>query len=132
MFGIPFLSSLNASSWDQIFQNHESQMKQKYRMHNLYVEVSKLIDDRTMKLPVFQSRVPKDRLLIWNPNDGWGPICDFLEKERPSKEFPWLNQSKKEEVWEKHEWWISTQRHKNIIFTLSILFLSLFLVQNIL
>ena len=40
MFGIPFLSSLNANSWDQIFQNHESQMKQKYRMHNSYVEVS--------------------------------------------------------------------------------------------
>lgn len=39
MFGIPFLSSLNASRWHEIFQGHESQMKQKYLMHNLYVKV---------------------------------------------------------------------------------------------
>ena len=75
----------------------------------------------------FQSRVPNERLLTWNPKDGWGPICKFLGKERPQKEFPWLNQSKKEEVWNEHDWWISTKRHKNVIFTFLALLFSLIL-----
>jgi hypothetical protein len=37
--------------------------------------------------------VPADRLLVWNPNDGWGPLCEFLEMEVPGEELPRLNTS---------------------------------------
>ena len=33
--------------------------------------------------------VPKEKLLEWTVDDGWGPLCDFLGKEVPkNKEFP--------------------------------------------
>jgi hypothetical protein len=35
--------------------------------------------------------VPADRLLVWNPNDGWGPLCEFLEMDVPAEELPRLN-----------------------------------------
>ncbi|KAJ5676850.1 uncharacterized protein N7477_002483 [Penicillium maclennaniae] len=31
-----------------------------------------------------RSLVPKERLLEYNINDGWGPLCEFLEEERCS------------------------------------------------
>lgn len=41
-----------------------------------------------------QSRVPKDRLLIWNVKDGWGPICRFLNKDIPKQAFPIINKAR--------------------------------------
>ena len=35
---------------------------------------------------------PKDRLLNFRLDDGWGPLCDFLGKERPDVPFPRLNE----------------------------------------
>lgn len=32
--------------------------------------------------------VPKDRLLELHLGDGWGPLCKFLEVERPEVEYP--------------------------------------------
>ena len=32
--------------------------------------------------------IPKDRLLIFNLSDGWGPLCEFLGKPVPSEPFP--------------------------------------------
>ena len=34
------------------------------------------------------SYVPSHRLLIFNSNDGWQPLCDFLNKPIPSEPFP--------------------------------------------
>jgi hypothetical protein len=36
-------------------------------------------------------RVPQDRLLIYEVEEGWGPLCDFLGVEEPDKPFPRLN-----------------------------------------
>ncbi|PNY26397.1 Uncharacterized protein TCAP_03670 [Tolypocladium capitatum] len=34
------------------------------------------------------------RVLIWRAGDGWGPLCQFLDKEVPKDEpFPWVNDS---------------------------------------
>ncbi|XP_077975697.1 uncharacterized protein LOC120332880 [Styela clava] len=45
---------------------------------------------------------PKDRLLIYNCKSGWKPLCKFLGKDVPRKDFPWIN--KKSElanmIWE--------------------------------
>jgi hypothetical protein len=35
--------------------------------------------------------VPADRLLVWYPNEGWEPLCEFLEIEVPQEELPRLN-----------------------------------------
>ncbi len=35
--------------------------------------------------------VPADRLLVWNPRDGWDPLCDFLEVGVPSEPLPNVN-----------------------------------------
>ena len=40
-----------------------------------------------------KTRVPKDKLLIWNVKDGWEPVCRFLKKEVPKVPFPQLNKA---------------------------------------
>lgn len=32
--------------------------------------------------------VPKERFLEWGVEEGWGPLCEFLEKEIPETPFP--------------------------------------------
>ncbi|KAL4722161.1 hypothetical protein ACLX1H_010936 [Fusarium chlamydosporum] len=36
---------------------------------------------------------PPDRLLEFNLHQGWGPLCEFLDKEIPDSDFPRLNDS---------------------------------------
>jgi hypothetical protein len=38
-----------------------------------------------------KSSVPADRLLVWDPREGWEPLCDFLEVEVPGEPLPRLN-----------------------------------------
>jgi len=38
-----------------------------------------------------ESYVPADRLLIWSVNDGWGPLCEFLQVSVPNEPFPRVN-----------------------------------------
>lgn len=35
--------------------------------------------------------VPADRLLVWDPKEGWGPLCDFLEVPVPDEPLPHSN-----------------------------------------
>jgi choline dehydrogenase-like flavoprotein len=35
--------------------------------------------------------VPAERLLVWEPCDGWEPLCDFLGIDVPSAPFPHMN-----------------------------------------
>ena len=35
--------------------------------------------------------VPSDRLLVWDPKDGWEPICGLLEVDVPSEPLPNVN-----------------------------------------
>nr|XP_026692302.1 uncharacterized protein LOC100178698 [Ciona intestinalis] len=50
-------------------------LKQLYRNHNAS----------------FLQNAPKDKLLIYNFGDGWGPICEFLGEKVPDKPFPHAN-----------------------------------------
>ena len=36
-------------------------------------------------------RVPKDRILVYEVKEGWGPLCEFLGVREPDKPFPHLN-----------------------------------------
>ncbi len=38
--------------------------------------------------------VPPDRLLVWSPEDGWEPLCDFLGTSVPPDPLPRLNSRK--------------------------------------
>jgi hypothetical protein len=35
--------------------------------------------------------VPEERLLVWQVEDGWGPLCEFLEVEAPAEPLPHVN-----------------------------------------
>ncbi len=35
--------------------------------------------------------VPGDQLLVWEPREGWGPLCEFLEVPVPDEELPNTN-----------------------------------------
>jgi hypothetical protein len=38
-----------------------------------------------------KSTVPADRLLVWDPREGWEPICGMLEVDVPAEPLPRLN-----------------------------------------
>jgi hypothetical protein len=40
-----------------------------------------------------RSVVPADRLLVWQPADGWEPLCEFLEVPVPQAPLPRVNDS---------------------------------------
>ena len=37
--------------------------------------------------------VPKDNLLEYRVQDGWAPLCRFLEVDKPESDFPWINEA---------------------------------------
>jgi hypothetical protein len=41
-----------------------------------------------------QRNIPSDRLLVWSVQEGWEPLCEFLEVPVPDQPFPRLNDSK--------------------------------------
>jgi hypothetical protein len=41
-----------------------------------------------------KSLVPKERFLLFNAKQGWGPLCEFLGVPVPDKPFPWVNDTK--------------------------------------
>lgn len=41
-----------------------------------------------------QRNIPEERLLVWNVQEGWEPLCRFLEVDVPDAQFPRLNDSK--------------------------------------
>jgi hypothetical protein len=43
--------------------------------------------------------VPRERLLDYQLGSGWKPLCEFLGKPIPNKEFPHLNETKAFAVW---------------------------------
>jgi hypothetical protein len=55
-------------------------------------------EDRSHAIKVFERhneevrrRVPRDKLLVYEVKEGWGPLCEFLGVEEPGKPFPRLN-----------------------------------------
>jgi hypothetical protein len=40
-----------------------------------------------------RDEIPPERLLVWQPNEGWGPICERLGTPVPDEPFPRVNTS---------------------------------------
>jgi hypothetical protein len=38
-----------------------------------------------------KSEIPADRLLVWDPKQGWDPLCEFLEVDVPDEALPHVN-----------------------------------------
>jgi hypothetical protein len=38
-----------------------------------------------------KSMAPPERLLVWDPHEGWEPLCEFLEVKAPAEPLPRLN-----------------------------------------
>jgi hypothetical protein len=38
-----------------------------------------------------QATVPAERLIVWDPAEGWEPLCEFLEVDVPSEPLPEVN-----------------------------------------
>jgi hypothetical protein len=38
-----------------------------------------------------EATVPAERLLVWNPSEGWEPLCEFLQVAVPPEPLPRLN-----------------------------------------
>jgi hypothetical protein len=56
------------------------------------------LEDRAHAERVFEDHnqavidaIPASRLLVYEPGDGWGPICRFLDVPVPHEDFPHLN-----------------------------------------
>nr|XP_009862167.1 uncharacterized protein LOC104266799 [Ciona intestinalis] len=62
-------------NWPWNLKFNEMTFKRLYRTHNCYV----------------LQNAPKDKLLVLNFKDGWGPICEFLGEKVPDKPFPHAN-----------------------------------------
>lgn len=60
---------------------NESAARSNYRKHNKYVET--MLSGKTVG--------GKPQLLIYEVNEGWGPLCKFLGKNEPKVEFPQLS-----------------------------------------
>ena len=64
----------------------------------MFERFSKNLEDRAMCLDAFERHyrkvrdvVPRDRLIEWQPGDGWGPLCKALDVAVPAIEFPRVN-----------------------------------------
>ncbi|RKL16637.1 hypothetical protein BFJ70_g15013 [Fusarium oxysporum] len=51
--------------------------------------------------------VPSERMLEFKVQEGWGPLCKFLDKEIPGEEFPKLNDSKQFVLAHSLMWWVA-------------------------
>lgn len=40
-----------------------------------------------------KTTVPAERLLVWDPKEGWDPMCEFLEVDVPDTPLPHLNET---------------------------------------
>jgi Sulfotransferase domain len=56
-----------------------------------YAEPAQLIEQMVRHTEEVKRTVPAERLLVWSVNDGWGPLCEFLEVEVPAEPLPHAN-----------------------------------------
>jgi hypothetical protein len=57
-----------------------------------HAEPEQLIEQMIRHNEEVQRTVPAERLLVWQPADGWDPLCEFLEVEVPDTPLPHANE----------------------------------------
>ena len=64
--------------WVGLFKNNFSDRESTELVYNEHIESVK-------------KTIPADKLLIYRINEGWGPLCEFLNVENPETPFPKVN-----------------------------------------
>lgn len=67
------------------------------------------MDDRAHVISIFEAHnqkvidtVPADKLLVYQPGDGWQPLCEFLDVPVPDEDYPRVNSTEEfTSRWEK-------------------------------
>lgn len=59
-----------------------------------HAEPQQLIDTMNRHVEEVKRTVPSDRLLVWSVQEGWDPLCEFLELPVPQEPFPHINDRK--------------------------------------
>jgi len=66
--------------------------------------------------------VPRENLLEYKLGMGWKPLCEFLGKEEPAIDFPWVNEAEalKKRIWafEKRTMWAGARKVVKIVLPL--------------
>lgn len=60
-----------------------------------FAAASETPEDLIMAAQLHRERIEAviepERLLVWDPREGWGPLCEFLELPEPDVELPHIN-----------------------------------------
>jgi len=48
-----------------------------------------------------------DQILEFQPTDGWGPLCEFLDKPVPEGDYPFINDAEEYVRIHKYIWWLT-------------------------
>ena len=64
--------------WVGLFKNNFSDRESTELVYNEHIESVK-------------KTIPADKLLIYRVNEGWGPLCEFLNVDKPEIPFPKVN-----------------------------------------
>jgi hypothetical protein len=56
-----------------------------------HAEPKQLIDTMSRHNEEVKRVVPRERLLVWSADEGWEPLCEFLELPVPDAPFPHVN-----------------------------------------
>jgi hypothetical protein len=76
-----FIDTMTQLLWEGrgTVRNHETSQGMIESMNRFQAEVT--------------STVPSERLLVWDVTEGWEPLCEFLDVERPPSPMPHVNDS---------------------------------------
>ena len=80
---IEYLRSVEAGKFTQLTVNDYLQD----RMH----DKEHLIQRFQEHIEEVRNAIPASRLLIFEVKEGWGPLCEFLERSQPDGDFPFVN-----------------------------------------
>lgn len=74
-----------AQWWPVSYQLHYAAFGGSHKRENA-ISVHPRSMDRVREL------IPKEELLKWKVQDGWGPLCEFLRRQQPKGTFPRVNE----------------------------------------
>jgi len=91
---VPFITSMSAQSEDLHLKELAAWSK---RVIARDIFDNKM-DDRAYATKIYRAHtsrvidtIPRERLLIFQVSDGWAPLCEFLDRDIPSLDFPNTN-----------------------------------------
>jgi hypothetical protein len=83
---------------DPIWETYIEMMKEMWQRTRLLDGESTTLEFMAQAMERFNDEVrhavPAERLLAWNPKDGWKPLCEFLQVPVPDEPLPHINDTR--------------------------------------